>query len=281
VISRRRFVIGAGTTAFVGGALAATGALVVRPERVLHRLGLRDSPDHRVPASGRPVVEKRIASAAMGRDVTYAVVVPPTTPIGTVVCLHGRGGNHRMAFDSVRLHDVVADEGVPLAVVGIDGGPTSYWHARDDGTDAMALVLDELMPTLDAELGPLPVAILGWSMGGYGALLLAERAPERFRAVIGISPAIFASYDDATEGAFDGEADFAAHDVYAGRDRLAALDVRIDCGDGDPFVDQARRFADGLPSGNLGRFSRGYHDDAYWRSMAPEQVRTIAAAVTR
>jgi low temperature requirement protein LtrA len=42
----------------------------------------------------------------------------------------------------------VAADARPWAVVGVDGGDASYWHARADGTDAEAMVLDELLPTL-------------------------------------------------------------------------------------------------------------------------------------
>jgi pimeloyl-ACP methyl ester carboxylesterase len=278
-MSRRRFLIGsgAGVAAVVGSATFVAAG----PDRVLRHLGLRDSPDRRVPASGRPVVDHTLRSAAMGREVTYAIAEPATRAVGVVICLHGRGSDHRMAFDSVFLHDVVADMGVALAVVGVDGGPATYWHPRADGTDAMALVLDELLPTIDDAIGPVPRALLGWSMGGYGSLLLAERAPDRFVAVAAASPAIFADFGAATEGAFDGEADFAAHDIFGGVDSLAALDVRVDCGTGDRFFEQSRRFAASLPRPNLGGFGAGHHDDPYWRSIAPDQIRTIMDAVAR
>jgi pimeloyl-ACP methyl ester carboxylesterase len=256
------------------------GFVELGPDRVLHRLGLRRSPDHRVPPSNRPVVERTIASAAMGRPVTLAMVVPPTPPRGTIVCLHGRGGSYRDAFDAVFVHDVVAALDAPLVVVGVEGGADSYWHPRKDGTDAMALVLDEVLPEVDRAVGAeLPHALLGWSMGGYGALLLAERAPERFVAVAAASPALFANFASATAGSFDDESDFASHDVFAGRPALARLAVRVDCGTGDPFVAQARRFAEGLPAPNLGRFSRGYHDTPYWRSLVPQQITLIVGAL--
>jgi hypothetical protein len=102
VISRRRFVAGAGAAAAVvltdGAGFVAAG-----PNRVLRRLGLRDSPDHRVPPSGRSVVERAIASDAMHRGVTWAYVVPDAAPAATVVCLHGRGASHRVACDAAAL----------------------------------------------------------------------------------------------------------------------------------------------------------------------------------
>jgi hypothetical protein len=62
-------------------------------------------------------------------------------------------------------------------------------------------------------------------MGGYGALVVGETAgASRVAAVVAASPALFPSYEDARRTyhrAFDGPADFARHDVFAGLDRLA------------------------------------------------------------
>lgn len=52
----------------------------------------------------------------------------------------------------------------------------SYWHKRASGEDSGAMVLSELIPLLDTHnLDTSRVAFLGWSMGGYGALLLGGR----------------------------------------------------------------------------------------------------------
>src|SRR5687768_7188664 len=106
MLTRRRFLVGAGASGLVVGG-AAVGLIELGPDRVLHRIGMRESPDHRVAPSGRAVVEHTFRSAAMGRDVTMAMVVPPEQPRGVVLCLHGRGGTYRDAFDAVFVHDVV------------------------------------------------------------------------------------------------------------------------------------------------------------------------------
>ena len=65
---------------------------------------------------------------------------------------------------------------------------------------------------------------MGQSMGGYGALLAAERDPARYRAVAVAGPAIFPSYDDERRSvgdAFDSPADFARYDVLAHAARCA------------------------------------------------------------
>jgi pimeloyl-ACP methyl ester carboxylesterase len=86
------------------------------------------------------------------------------------------------------------------------------------------------------------VGVLGWSMGGAGALRLAEAAPERLAAVVATSPAV------ATAG-----------EEVAGAARLACRRVRVDCGQTDPFADATRALAAKLPEGaevNLAKAAR-------------------------
>jgi enterochelin esterase-like enzyme len=260
------------------GVAGGVGLTVVGPRRVGRKLGLIRSADTKVAASGWPVVERTLVSKAMGRDVRWAMVLPRVPPTGVIVCLHGRGGDRSAAFSNNRIHDFVAAAGHPFAVVGVDGTDHAYWHRRSDGTDALALVIDELIPAVDRELGVLPRALLGWSMGGYGSLLAAERFPSLFRAVCAASPALWLTAGESADGAFDSAEDYAAHDVFANVSALSPLRVRIDCGTDDGFINAARVFAKKLPQTNLGTFTAGQHDGPYWRSIAPAQIATIASA---
>jgi S-formylglutathione hydrolase FrmB len=112
-------------------------------------------------------------------------------------------------------------------------------------------------------------------MGGFGSLLLASqgRLPG-VRAVAAMSPAVWDHYDphyDARqESAFDGPADFAAHNVFALRSRLAAVPKRIDCGTGDELAATVRAYRAGLPGDVEGSFRPGGHDYGYWQSVLPE-----------
>ena len=98
----------------------------------------------------------------------------------------------------------VASGTPPFAVVAVDGGE-SYWHKRASGEDSGAMVLDELIPMLSSQdLDTSRVAFLGWSMGGYGALLLGARlGPARTAAICAVSPALWTSFDETAPGAFD------------------------------------------------------------------------------
>lgn len=271
MLSRRSFLLGtAGAVLAGGGAVELYGR-----DRVLHRVGLSTSPDHRAPPSGWDVTEGRLPSGTR-----WALSRPPGGIAGIIVCLHGRGDDRRFAFDQVHLHDAVAEVGAPFGVASLDGGPDSYWHRRADGTDAGAVVVDELLPLLRTELFVERFAVLGWSMGGYGALLLGERHPELLPVVVAASPALFTGYADAMPGAFDSARDYAANDVFAGASALDPAKVRIDCGTHDPFEASARRFAERLGPRATATFRSGYHDAAFWRSVAPAQVRFVSRALS-
>ena len=276
MVSRRQFLVGTGSVVATG----TVGLGIVGPRRVFRKLGLIRSTDLNVASAGWPITEYTLTSKAMKGPVRWAMARPVGVPTGVIVCLHGRGGNRRAAFDNMHIHDFVAAAGHSFAVVGIDGTDHAYWHARNDGTNALSLVIDELLPAVDTELGAaVPRAVMGWSMGGYGALLAAERFPSLFRAVCAASPALWLTAKESAEGAFDSAEDFATHDVFAGVSALSSLKVRVDCGTDDGFINAARSFATKLPNPNLGTFGPGLHDDPYWRSIGPAQITTIATAL--
>jgi hypothetical protein len=111
-------------------------------------------------------------------------------------------------------------------------------------------------------------------MGGYGALLLAERlGPARCAVVAVDSPALWLRPSDTAPGAFDDEADYRRNDVFAGRSRLARIPVRIAIGTSDPFYAATRSFAGGLTPRPATDFSVGGHTVAFWRHSAPVQIR--------
>ena len=118
--------------------------------------------------------------------------------------LHGEGANHTNALTGMTPAQAVALEvgGKPLppmAMVTVDGGP-GYWNPHP-GDDPMAMVVDELIPMcqgLGLGQGRRTIGTMGISMGGYGALLLAEKYPTLIGAVAAISPAIWTSYSQAS-----------------------------------------------------------------------------------
>jgi S-formylglutathione hydrolase FrmB len=218
-------------------------------------------------------------SEAMNRVIGSTVAYPgaPQRDLPFLLVLHGRGGDHRTAFRDLHYGEFLSDavrRGVPpFAVVTVDGGVHSYWHPRASGIDPQRMLLEELFPRLAARgLRTDRFAVGGWSMGGYGALLLAELlGPTRVASVTPDSPAISLRFHDTAPGAFDSLADFREHDVLAHLDALGDIPVRVTCGTSDPFLRGASALVRRLPRAERD-FGPGEHDDAWWQHVAPAQL---------
>nr|WP_261556994.1 esterase family protein [Frankia tisae] len=240
----------------------------------------------RAAAAGPAVVASTtFTSAARRRPVTMVTVTPAGGGRGLPVCLvlHGRGDDARRAVGLLgldRLLPAAIGAGVaPFALVTVDGGET-YWHPRASGDNPEAMILDEIRPRLAAAgLRTTRLAVLGWSMGGYGALLLARRHPALVVAAAASSPAMWRTYGASAPGAFDSAADFAAHRIL-GTAPAPGVAYRIDCGDADPFAAVSRRaVADLRPQEHS--LGPGGHTPAYWRAVAPAQLAFVGAALSR
>lgn len=279
-LTRRRFLTGAGAVVAAG----ATGAGVLDfsdhslLERGLHRIGLASSPDRQFPPSGATERSGSLASRYMGGGRVGWTVSHPAgaaPPTGVIFCLHGYHDNHRFPFDQIHLPDAAALVGLRVAVAAVDGGADGYWHKRADGTDALSMLLSEFVPLVRATLGVLPQALMGWSMGGYGALLAAERAPSRFVGVAPSSPALWLTPGATAPGAFDSPDDFYANDVFTAINSLRGMTIAVACGTADPFYPATRHLVDDMDFPHKTFFGPGFHDVAYWRSVAPDQLRAL------
>jgi S-formylglutathione hydrolase FrmB len=285
VMGRRGFltaglgVAGSVSVAGLGAGLVEAGVLPgkIRLDRALGRCG--SGPP--LPARRGSVREETFRSAARAREVRMVVVTPPVDtgrPLPVVIALHGLGGDARgvlgNALDRFLAH--VAAAGVPpFALVGVDGGGT-YWHRRASGDDPQRMITNEVLPRLRRRgLRTDRIGVLGWSMGGYGALLLGQTlGPSRVAAIVASSPAVFTSYENARTAnarAFDDVADFTRHDVLRAIGRLRAIPVWVDCGRSDPFSSVTERVRDGLPAPAGGLFG-GCHDVGYWQRRAAGQL---------
>ncbi len=214
-------------------------------------------------------------------NTNWAIARPPgeTGALRPIIALHGKGQDAAgvMAGGVEQgLAEAVAAGLPPFAVVSVDGGG-SYWHKRTSGEDSGAMVLDELLPMLGEQgLDTSRVAFLGWSMGGYGALLLGSRlGPARTAAICAVSPALWPSSGAAAPGAFDSADDYASNSVW-GQPALGSIPVRIDCGNSDPFYSATKQFIVQLPNPPAGGFSPGGHDGGFWSSQLPAELTWLA-----
>jgi hypothetical protein len=112
-------------------------------------------------------------------------------------------------------------------------------------------------------------------MGGYGAILLAEKYPYMFSAVAAISPAIWTSYDQAhgaNSGAYASAADFTADDAVTHASALAGIPIRLASGIDDPFNPGVEALKTALPSGSVVEFPMGCHDSAFFIQQEPPSL---------
>ncbi|ARG92437.1 alpha/beta hydrolase-fold protein [Mycobacterium kansasii] len=226
-----------------------------------------------------------VSAARGGISTNWAIARPPgqTKPLRPVIALHGKGSDAAtvMAGGVEQGLAQAVNAGLPpFAVVAVDGGG-SYWHKRASGEDSGAMVLSELIPLLDTHnLDTSRVAFLGWSMGGYGALLLGGRlGPARTAAICAVSPAVWLTAGAAAPGAFDGADDFAANSVF-GMPALGSIPIRVDCGDSDPFYSATKQFIAQLPNPPAGGFSPGGHNGGFWSSQLPAELTWMAPLLT-
>jgi len=228
-------------------------------------------------------------SAARNRTVGYTIAYPPGHSRGDelplVIMLHGYGEDHASALASMSPAQAIAlkiggERLEPMSLVTVDGGD-GYWNPHP-GDNPMAMVIDELIP-LCQRLGlgrpPQQIGTMGISMGGYGALLLAEKHPRVFAAVAAISPAIWTSYAQARSanaGAYSSAAAFAADDAVTHAAALAHLHVRIAAGYDDPFYPGVQALARALPPGALVSFSKGCHTGQFFAEQQPPSLAFLA-----
>ena len=237
-----------------------------------------------------PQVSGTFYSAARRRDVGYAIGYPPGRRPGDelplVVMLHGFGGSHASALagmtpaQAVALRVPGAGPLPPMALVTVDGGG-GYWNPHP-GDDPMGMLVNELIPRcqrMGLGRSPRRIGAMGISMGGYGALLLAEKHPSLIAAVAAISPAIWTSYDQAraaNAGAYASAAAFAAADVVTHAAALAGCPVRVASGHSDPFAPGVHALAAALPPGAVVDLGKGCHDDPFFISREPSSLEFLA-----
>ena len=291
-MSRRALLrLGAGAAvgaagAYAFGSMLDSGPSTAKPQVAMTSVGAPlapPSPLEPAPTAVAPtmVTGSFVSAARGGIPTNWAIARPPgqTHPLRPLIALHGKGGDAAsvMAGGVEQGLAQLVDAGLPaFAVVSVDGGG-SYWHKRASGEDSGAMVLTELLPMLGTQgLDTSRVGFLGWSMGGYGALLLGARlGPARTSAICAVSPALWKSYGATAPGAFDSADDWSANTVF-GLPALGSIPIRVDCGNSDPFYSATKDFVAQLPNPPAGGFSPGGHDGGFWSAQLPAELNWIA-----
>lgn len=135
-------------------------------------------------------------SQALDRDMLYRVILPSTIPAGgklpVVYLLHGGGGGFR---DWTNFSDVARFAERGLILVMPEGESSYYVNAAERPKDRFEdYVTHDLISDVQNRFPADPDhharAILGISMGGYGAVTLALKHPDLFAFAGGLSSAL-------------------------------------------------------------------------------------------
>jgi len=243
-----------------------------------------------------------VASAALGHRADITLYVPPeardAADLPIVLLLHGVYGSHwAWAFKGAAhrtLAELVASGAVPPMVLAMpsDGlwrDGSGYVPHRSQ--DFERWILDEVplaarlaMPACSDRS---PLLIAGLSMGGFAALRLAGKYPDRFLAAAAHSAVTEAVQLDplVAPGSRDGWS-ASAEDTSV----LAALrgagaslpPLRFDCGVADDFLPANRALHRALDAAGIGHDYAehpGGHDWAYWRGHLADTLRFFGAVL--
>jgi hypothetical protein len=254
-------------TLITGGAAVAATAATIGGGRYAHGAlyGPAATPDG---PPGDERLEQR-TSAARGTTVDFYTAVPAGygDGRGLPVCFILHGGS-KAPRDYAGLHlggfltDAVRAGAPPFVLAGAAGGLLAWQPSTGD--DPQAMVHTEI-PAWCAERGfdTTRLAAWGWSMGGYGSLLLAATFPGFLRAVAAFSPAV--SPGDR---------------VFNGVTALGNTPIGLWCGRADGLIDNVQALERTLPQEPaVGGYGLGRHNFGYWSTLIPEAFAFIADAL--
>lgn len=199
--------------------------------------------------SGRVLENQSFRSSALGRELRYAVYLPPGYDHDqrhylTVYLLHGYSGDHtnwiRLGEAARTADSLIGADAIPPVILVMPDGRNSWYVDSDPESGSGAYetaIVHDLVRHIDGQYRTIAERrgrmIAGLSMGGYGALHLAFKHPELFGAAASLSGALWTgepSRIDLLEGAFgepfDG-ASWARENPFAWISRLKELGLRL------------------------------------------------------
>ena len=268
-VSRRTFLTG-GAALLAAGGLGAAAATSRPGEQALRRLGVTepdDGPPGVIPDAPEGQIRlEHLDSQARSRAVGFFTAVPAGhgDGAGLPVCfiLHGATATTAdyQGFGFGRFLTAAVRAGVPpFVLAGADGGRTS-WEGSGAGDEPQVMLRDE-MPRWCADRGfdATRIAAYGWSMGGFGALRMAQlwqlgEGNGRLRAVAALSPALRSSADPVTADAH----------------RLDGRRTGLWCGSSDSFLEPVKGLAAAIEGGPaVASYDKGRHTRDYWNRVTP------------
>ena len=207
--------------------------------------------------------------------------------------LHGLGGGYDNWLTRTNLAEYTA--GLPLIVVMPDAGDSWYANSVTDTVQKFQhYIAQDVVAYIDSHFRTLPFAqgryIAGLSMGGYGAVMLATKFPNRWSLAASFSGAVGMARDadtPSTNAAF-GPPGGPGRDSADLPALLKRVDPRglpylyLDCGTGDRLIQGNRDVSAILAERGIPyeyHETRGVHDWEYWNRRIPVVLQLVAERV--
>ena len=261
-----------------------------------------------------------LQSTLLNRTVEYAVLLPAdyndtkdSYPV--VYLLHGYGDDETAWYTSGGLQyyvDKCVAETGPMIYVMPQGYKTYYIDKYTGSFPYMEMFVEELVPEIDARFrtkkDKSQRAVMGYSMGGYGALILPSMYPEVFSIGIPLSMSFRTDeqYIAESQSSFDNQwaPNFGPAQGTSGTARLTDyfkdrspfyffneenltvynnLKFLIDCGDDEEaLIFTSNNLHSLMRSNGVSheyRVRSGGHSFDYWKKSYPEALQFIGNAV--
>jgi enterochelin esterase-like enzyme len=180
-------------------------AVIALTLAALAALAAAAAPAQDAVAQGQTLEGLKLTSAILGREVDFAVYLPPDYALSTrrypvVYLLHGLGDDAAGWIQFGEIH-LAADRAIagrempPMIIVMPDAKATWYINDFQNKVRYEDMLVQELIPHVDKTYRTRPDrqyrGISGLSMGGWGSLTLGMRHPEMFSGVAAFSAAVW------------------------------------------------------------------------------------------
>lgn len=142
---------------------------------------------------------QQMKSSLLRKTIQYAVLLPESYTdtsrrFPVVYLLHGFGDNQEAWYKGGRIQWYAGQHAALLGEVifVMPQGFNTYWVNKYNGSFPLQdMLTEELIPLIDSayrtKADPGQRALMGYSMGGYGALMTAAKNPDYFQTAVALS----------------------------------------------------------------------------------------------
>jgi enterochelin esterase-like enzyme len=280
--------------------------------------GCKKDPDVNDKPFVRLLENEVIQSNIFNREINYAVLLPEnyntsTDSFPVVYLLHGYGDDHLSwsEYGLIKYYsDLYTIETGPMIFVMPQGFNSYYVNRYNGSVRYMDFFTTEFVPHIDSAFRTIKDkehrAVMGYSMGGYGAIILPSKNPDIFKTGVSLSMSFRtdSQYVAEPQWVFDSQwgpifggigvegparltnyfLEYSPFHYFGvpGGHSFAGLNLYLDCGDDEETLSETNGVLHNvLRDLNIPheyRMNNGGHSWDYWHKELPEALRYIGFA---